>query len=122
MACGGGTVSGGEEQEERFTPSSILVFTKTEGYRHGSIPDGIALMDEFGETEANLSVTLTEDASNFNAGTLENYGAVMFLNTTGNVLNEQQQQALKNFIQNGGGLWGYILPPTQNTTGHGMVR
>ena len=90
MACGGGTVSGGEEEKERFTPSNILVFTKTEGYRHDSIPNGIALMDEFGETEANLSVTLTEDASNFSAGNLENYGAVMFLNTTGNVLNQQQ--------------------------------
>ena len=84
---------------------TILVFSKTSGYRHSSIPDGKAAIIKFG-IENNFSVDTTEDAAYFNADSLKKYKAVIFLNTTGNVLTEEQQQAFENFIRSGKGFLG----------------
>ena len=83
----------------------ILIFSKTEGYRHASIPDGIATMSELAG-EMNMGVTATEDAGYFTGDSLERFQAVVFLNTTGDVLNESQQQALVHFIEQGKGFMG----------------
>lgn len=83
----------------------VLVFTKTEGFRHNSIEDGVALL----KTQAgsnNFEVTHTEDASVFNDNNLRDYKLVIFLSTTGNILNDNQQEAFKKFINNGGGFVG----------------
>jgi len=42
----------------------------------------------------------------FTAERLARYGAVVFVNTTGNVLDDAQQRALRDFIENGGGFVG----------------
>ena len=83
----------------------ILVFSKTEGFRHDSIEPGIAAIQALG-TEHQFGVTATEDAAYFNADTLAQYAAVVFLNTTGDVLNERQQAAFEAYIQQGGGFVG----------------
>jgi type 1 glutamine amidotransferase len=51
-------------------------------------------------------VDTTENADAFTSENLKQYSAVVFLCTTGNVLNEQQQQAFEQFIKNGGGYVG----------------
>ena len=83
----------------------ILVFSKTEGYRHASIEEGKQALLELGE-ERGVRVDTTEDASVFNANALQDYDAVVFLNTTGDVLNEEQQTAFTRYIQAGGGYAG----------------
>ncbi len=85
--------------------SQILVFSKTEGFRHESIPEGITAFKKLGKQEG-FSVTATEDAAYFAKDSLQNYGAVIFLNTTGDVLNDRQQQALQMFVESGGGFMG----------------
>lgn len=48
----------------------------------------------------------TENAANFNEENLRRYQAVVFLNTTGDVLNQEQQNDFERFIQAGGGFVG----------------
>ena len=83
----------------------VLVFSKTEGFRHESIEAGVTALKKLGE-ENNFKVTATEDATYFNADTLKNYNVVVFLNTTGNILNKEQEASFKSFIQSGGGFVG----------------
>ncbi|MDR7304182.1 ThuA domain-containing protein [Haloactinomyces albus] len=93
---------GPEAQHEEF---DVLVFSKTAGYRHASIPDGIAAIKELG-AQHHFGVDATEDAGAFTDENLEQYEAVIWLSTTGNVLNEAQQAAFERYIKGGGGYVG----------------
>ena len=95
-------LSGSVKQSDDYR---ILVFSKTEGFRHDSIEPGIAAIQALGAAHQ-FGVTATEDAAYFNADTLAQYAAVVFLNTTGDVLNEGQQAAFEAYIQQGGGFVG----------------
>ncbi|MEX0778797.1 MAG: ThuA domain-containing protein [Balneolales bacterium] len=90
---------------ENNIEQNILVFSKTEGFRHSSIEAGQAAIQQLGLNN-NVNVELTEDASLFNEETLSGLDAVIFLNTTGTVLDDDQKAAFKEFIQNGGGYTG----------------
>lgn len=90
------------QAQEEF---DVLVFSKTAGFRHGSIPDGIAAIEELGE-QHNFGVTATEDASRFTTENLQQYEAVIWLSTTGDVLNDSQQAAFEEYISGGGGYVG----------------
>jgi type 1 glutamine amidotransferase len=83
----------------------VLVFSKTVGFRHNSIADGISLIQQLGIAN-NFGVDLTEDASDFNQVTLAQYAVVVWLSTTGDVLNSAQQSAFEAYIQSGGGYVG----------------
>ena len=83
----------------------ILVFTKTKGYYHESIPKGIEAIQKLGK-ENGFEVDTTKDASIFTDDQLKKYRAVVFLSTTGNVLNANQQVAFERYIQAGGGYVG----------------
>jgi type 1 glutamine amidotransferase len=83
----------------------ILVFTKTAGYRHDSIPAAIQAVEQLG-AENGFGVDATEDSTVFNDANLARYDAVMFLLTTGDVLNDDQQAAFKRYIEAGGGFVG----------------
>ncbi|WP_332369019.1 ThuA domain-containing protein [Spirosoma telluris] len=87
------------------TPKRILVFSKTKGWKHTSIPFGIAAFQKLGR-ENNFRVDTTKNAAYFNDDSLKNYQAVVFLSTTGNVLNQRQQAAFERYIQAGGGYLG----------------
>lgn len=83
----------------------ILVFSKTAGFHHSSIKVGVAAIQNLGKTNK-FEVDTTVDASNFNSKNLKQYAAVVFLNTTGDVLNNEQQSAFEQFIKCGGGYVG----------------
>lgn len=83
----------------------VLVFSKTEGFRHSSIPNGIAAIQQLG-VDNNFEVDATEDATVFTFENLVQYDAVIFLSTTGNVLNTNQEAAFEQYIQSGGGYVG----------------
>ncbi len=84
---------------------NVLIFSKTAGYRHASIEPGIKAVKQLGKQHG-FQVEATEDASIFNEDALKNFEVVMFLNTTGDILNQQQQTQLERFIQAGGGFVG----------------
>lgn len=87
------------------TPPRILVFTKTEGFRHASIPAGVAALRRLCR-ENQMLMDSTEDARDFNERNLKRYAAVVFLNTTGDVLNPAEEVAFERYIQAGGGYVG----------------
>ena len=84
---------------------SILVFSKTAEFRHGSIEAGQVTLLKMG-LENNIKVDTTEDASFFTEENLKQYAAVVFLNTTGDILDYGQQADFERYIQAGGGYVG----------------
>ncbi|GAC1376012.1 MAG: hypothetical protein NVSMB44_44740 [Ktedonobacteraceae bacterium] len=83
----------------------ILVFSKTAGFRHASIKDGIAAIRKLA-SEHNIHADFTEDASAFSAENLARYKAVVFLSTTGTILDGEQKAAFEHYIHAGGGYVG----------------
>jgi len=83
----------------------VLLFSKTEAFRHSSIEDAVISIKNLLETK-NIQITTTEDANYFTEDSLKNYATVIFLNTTGNVLNNLQQADFERYIQAGGGFVG----------------
>ncbi|MDG4783115.1 ThuA domain-containing protein [Micromonospora sp. WMMD961] len=86
-------------------PYDVLVFSKTAGFRHDAIPVGIQTIRDLGAAN-NFTVTATEDANAFTTSNLSQYEAVVFLNTTGDVLNASQQTAFESYIGSGRGYVG----------------
>jgi cytochrome c len=93
------------EPDEAGARFRTLVFSETAGFRHSSIDEGHAALELMGEQE-NFQVDHTEDSTVFRAGILANYDTVVFLSTTGDVLNAEQQTAFEDYIQGGGGYTG----------------
>lgn len=93
------------EAEPRTEPLDVLVFSKTAGFRHGNIEKGVQTLDALGK-EYGYRTVATEDSAHFNAEHLAKYDVVIFMSTTGDILNSEQQQAFEGFIQNGGGFVG----------------
>ena len=84
---------------------AVLVFSKTAAYRHEAIPDGIRAIEELGK-EQGWTVSTTEDAGIFSDESLARFDAVVFLLTTGDVLDSDQQAAFERFMKKGKGYVG----------------
>jgi type 1 glutamine amidotransferase len=82
-----------------------LLFTKTDGFHHESILAGVEAIRQLA-TRHHFAVDWQENAGVFNDKALENYKVVIFLNTTGNILNDEQQVAFEKFIKAGKGYVG----------------
>lgn len=91
--------------DTQLSEKRILVFSKTEGYRHASIDEGKTTLLKLGEANG-FRVDTTVDASFFVEDSLKHYSAVVFLNTTQDVLNHIQQAYFERYIQAGGGFVG----------------
>jgi PKD repeat protein len=83
----------------------VLIFSKTAGFRHGSIGPGITAIKLLGQ-QNNFGVDAIEDASLFTDAFLARYDAVIWLSTTGDALNDTQQAAFERYIKGGGGYVG----------------
>ncbi len=83
----------------------ILVFTRTKGFYHTSIVAGVKAIQQLGN-ENKVQVDTTSDAGFFTPRRLKQYAAVVFLSTTGDVLNDRQQKAFQQYISRGGGFVG----------------
>ena len=83
----------------------VLVFSKTTEFRHASIGVGKVALIKMG-TQNGFAVDTTEDATQFTDANLQKYNAVVFLSTTGDILNPKQQESFEHYIQAGGGFVG----------------
>ncbi|HEX8038641.1 MAG TPA: ThuA domain-containing protein, partial [Chryseosolibacter sp.] len=83
----------------------VLVFSKTAGFVHSSIPAGVAAVQKLG-AQNGFDVDTTKNAAYFQEDSLKKYAAVIFLSTTGNVLDYRQEAAFERYIQAGGGFVG----------------
>jgi len=83
----------------------VLIFSKTNGFRHASIPVGIAAIKKLGE-ENGFDVDATEDSTKFTKKILKKYAALIFLSPTQKVFGPDEEKALQEYIHNGGGYVG----------------
>jgi type 1 glutamine amidotransferase len=83
----------------------VLAFSRTTGFRHDSIPVAIELLQRLGANHG-FDVTATEDPGVFTDGSLSQFKVVVFLLTTGTVLDADQKAAFERFIGHGGGFVG----------------
>ncbi|TDS15422.1 glucose/arabinose dehydrogenase [Maribacter caenipelagi] len=96
VSCGG---------NKREGEPKVLVFSKTMAFKHASIPAGVAAIQKLG-LENGFAVDTTKNAELFTDENLKQYSAIIFLSTTGNVLDQYQEAAFERYIQAGGGYVG----------------
>ncbi|WP_377269658.1 ThuA domain-containing protein [Peterkaempfera sp. SMS 1(5)a] len=84
----------------------VLVFSRTTGFRHDSIPAGVAAIQKLGQ-EHHFAVDATEDATVFTDAGLAKYRAVVFLSSTGDPVDQPEEKAaFQRYIEHGGGYVG----------------
>lgn len=83
----------------------ILIFSKTTGFRHESIEHGAEVLKQLASSNK-MVADHTEDSGVFTDANLSKYDALIFLSTTGDILNESQKAAFVRFIQSGKGFVG----------------
>jgi type 1 glutamine amidotransferase len=84
---------------------NVLVFSKTMGFRHNSISAGLKMMSDLAQ-QRKWVLTATENADLFTPDFLNIFDVVVFLNPTGDVLNELQQKNFEAFMATGKGFVG----------------
>jgi len=99
------TQSPSDNNASEMFSESILVFSKTAGFRHASIEKGVQLIMDLG-AQNNFLVEHSEISSDINAENLSKYEVVVFLNTTGDILDANQQIIFERYIQAGGSFMG----------------
>lgn len=102
LLCTGGAPAVHADHGSNF---EVLIFTKTEGFRHASITNAVVAIRELA-AQNHFAVTNTEDSTWFTDTNLARFRAVVFLMTTGDVLDESEQGAFERFIQAGNGYVG----------------
>ncbi len=113
--CGGPSAEPSAAPSPGGPAARVLVFTRTAGYRHESIPAGIDAVRELGAT-GGYTVDATEDPGAFRASNLARYRAVVFLSTSGDVLDETGKRDLEEYVRGGG---GYVGVHAASTTEYG---
>jgi type 1 glutamine amidotransferase len=106
--AGGDAQSTGPDASEdtgRDTSPNILLFSRTEGFRHGSISDAIPAIESRAQA-LGWTTTASEDPSLFTAEGLADFDAIVFVMTTGDILDGSQQSAMEQFVGSGGGWAG----------------
>jgi type 1 glutamine amidotransferase len=83
----------------------VLVFSRTTGFRHDAIPEATEAVLKMGK-EKKFTVSATEDPSVFNDAYLSKVKVVVFLLTTGDILNTDQKASMEKFVRKGGGYVG----------------
>lgn len=103
------TAAGPTRKEHAATAAeqrpAILVFTRTLGWRHDSIPQAVETLRGLA-AQAGFDVVHSEDPALFDDGQLARFHAVVFANTTGEVLDDTQRAAFERYIAAGGAFMG----------------
>jgi PKD repeat protein/type 1 glutamine amidotransferase len=83
----------------------VLVFTKAAAETHASTAAGVTAIRQLGN-QFRFTVEVTNDSRKFDESHLKQFRAVVFLNTSGDVLNGTQQAAFEEYYRDGGGFVG----------------
>lgn len=83
----------------------VLAFHRTEGFRHASIEAGIAALETLGE-EHGFTLVASDDPAVFSESGLGEFEVIVFLSTTGDVLDSDGEKAMEGFVEGGGGFVG----------------
>lgn len=94
-----------EEKDDEKEKKKVLVFYKTEGFWHKSIPTGFSLIEDLGEDHG-FEVEITKDADDFHKDDLQENDLIIFLSTTGKVFDDEEKAGFKAYMENGGNFFG----------------
>jgi type 1 glutamine amidotransferase len=94
---------------------NVLVFTRTTGFRHGSIEPGVQALQRLAQ-ENGFAVERTEDPADFTDERLARYDVVVWLNTDSEVMNDAGRRAFERYIRAGGG-WVGVHAASATETG-----
>ncbi|KAF1920322.1 ThuA-like domain-containing protein, partial [Ampelomyces quisqualis] len=86
------------------SPFRVLVFSKTVGYRHDSIPAGIQSLTALANRQKHFAISTSEDSSLFTSSSLAQFAVIILLQTIGDVFTPHELDALKQFVRSGGGI------------------
>jgi len=104
-AFDGSTTAWTNDGGDAGAPFSVLLYSRTAGYRHASIPTAIAAFVAL-QAAGNYTAVSSEDPNEFTAANLARFDVVVFLMTTGDVLDADQQAAFEAWIEAGGNYVG----------------
>lgn len=85
---------------------AILLFSKTTGFRHSESIDASKAVFADLAKQNGWFLYETEAGGVFNAAQLAKFSAVIFNNSTGRVLNDEQKAAFETYVKNGGSFIG----------------
>ncbi|KAJ7499720.1 class I glutamine amidotransferase-like protein [Mycena latifolia] len=88
-----------------LTPARVLVYTATKGFRHDSIPTAVEALNKQASS-INVVFDNTEDPTQFTDQILAGYDAIMFLSTTGEILDDSGKAAFQRYLNLGGNFMG----------------
>ncbi|KAF8072032.1 class I glutamine amidotransferase-like protein [Lyophyllum atratum] len=91
--------------QQQSVPARILIYSATAGFRHDSIPTAIAAL-KAREASINVEFDATEDKAQFTDSILAGFDAVLFLSTTGEVLDDAGKAAFQTYLNLGGNFVG----------------
>jgi type 1 glutamine amidotransferase len=83
----------------------VLIFSKTNSFRHECIEPGSAALKSYFE-KWGIAATISEDAALFTHDGLKLYDVIMFFQTSGNIMDSIQQVAFEEYIRSGKGFVG----------------
>ena len=83
----------------------VLMVTTTRGWHHESVHAGVLAVQQLASRNS-FEAVLLEDPNGFTDKNLQQYQAVIFINTTGDILDNEQQKVMERFIQSGKGFVG----------------
>lgn len=82
-----------------------LVYTKTAGFRHQSIPNAVVALKKMGEKQV-FSVHASEDPKVLSEENLMKYDVLILVSSTGTIFDEAGRASLQKFVQSGKGVVG----------------
>ncbi len=101
---------------------SVLLFNKTNGFRHGeAISSSTKAFEQMAE-QARWNLIVTESGGVFNPKQLALFDVVVWNNVTGKVLKAEQREAFKQYMEQGEVLWAYTEQGIFPITGPGLKR
>lgn len=83
----------------------VLIVTTTRGWHHESLHAGVLAIQQLAAHNS-FDAVLWENPGGFTDKYLEQFQAVIFLNTTGDIFDTAQQKVMERFIQSGKGYVG----------------
>ncbi len=99
------TVTAKDTKQKSEQPLHILLFSKTNGYRHSSISSGIKMLYDQSKKQ-HWIITATEDSTLIGDNFLSQFDVAVFINPTGNAIGEEEQTAFEKFMKSGKGFVG----------------
>jgi uncharacterized protein len=94
----------------------MLIYTLTKAFRHDSITQGVAMLQEIGQEQGFETVVAT-DNSDITLEGLSQYEIVFFMNPTGDIFNSTEQQAYEDWMTTKNGAFGGTHSATDTENG-----